>query len=76
MHPPLALLSCILLSLSWHAAVGAAMGSARLAELRNLTVDVFQHGFNNYMQHAFPEDEVRYHVFPFPPFPPVYLRLS
>lgn len=35
------------------------MGSARLAELRNHTVEVFQHGFNNYMQHAFPEDEVR-----------------
>ncbi|KAL2756740.1 glycoside hydrolase family 47 protein [Sodiomyces alcalophilus JCM 7366] len=35
------------------------MGPARLAELRNQTVEVFRHGFDNYMQHAFPEDELR-----------------
>ncbi|KAM0329360.1 hypothetical protein ACHAQA_004666 [Verticillium albo-atrum] len=54
----LLLLSCLLLSLSWPTSV-ASMGTARLAELRKSTVEVFQHGFNNYMQHAFPEDELR-----------------
>lgn len=36
-----------------------AMRSDRLAELRQETVDMFYHGWNNYMDHAFPEDEVR-----------------
>ncbi|KAF3358958.1 hypothetical protein VdG1_02520 [Verticillium dahliae VDG1] len=54
----LALLSCLLLSLTWPARV-KSMGAGRLAELRKSTVEVFQHGFNNYMQHAFPEDELR-----------------
>ncbi|CRK31457.1 hypothetical protein BN1708_005459, partial [Verticillium longisporum] len=58
MPSTLALLSCLLLSLTWPARV-KSMGAARLAELRKSTVEVFQHGFNNYMQHAFPEDELR-----------------
>lgn len=28
------------------------------ARLRQETVDMFYHGWNNYMKHAFPEDEV------------------
>lgn len=36
-----------------------AMRADRLAELRQETVDMFYHGWNNYMEHAFPEDEVR-----------------
>ncbi|KAM0283896.1 hypothetical protein ACHAQH_002278 [Verticillium albo-atrum] len=51
-------LSYLLLFLSWPTIV-ASMGGARLAELRKSAVEVFQHGFNNYMQHAFPEDELR-----------------
>lgn len=30
-----------------------------LAQLRQETVDMFYHGYDNYMKHAFPEDEVR-----------------
>jgi len=36
-----------------------AMTPARIAELRRETVDMFYHGFDNYMNVAFPEDEVR-----------------
>lgn len=36
-----------------------AMRADRLARLRQDTVDMFYHGWNNYMEHAFPEDEVR-----------------
>lgn len=35
-----------------------AMRADYLAQLRHDTVDMFYHGFSNYMQHAFPEDEV------------------
>jgi hypothetical protein len=31
----------------------------RLAALRKETVGMFYHGYDNYMEHAFPEDEVR-----------------
>lgn len=34
------------------------MRSGRVAELRKATVDMFYHGFDNYMNIAFPEDEV------------------
>jgi hypothetical protein len=40
----------------WPAA--AAMGPDRIRELRRETVDMFYHGFDNYMKVAFPEDEV------------------
>lgn len=35
-----------------------AMRADYLAQLRQETVQVFTHGFSNYMKHAFPEDEV------------------
>ena len=35
-----------------------AMSPARVAELRHETVAMFYHGFDNYMNVAFPEDEV------------------
>lgn len=35
-----------------------AMRPSRIAELRQDTVDMFYHGFDNYMKIAFPEDEV------------------
>ncbi|KAL2063740.1 hypothetical protein VTL71DRAFT_5545 [Oculimacula yallundae] len=35
------------------------MSPARIAELRQETVDMFYHGFDNYMDIAFPEDELR-----------------
>ncbi len=35
-----------------------AMPPDRVARLRRETVDMFYHGFDNYMQIAFPEDEV------------------
>ncbi|KAI6783348.1 ER degradation-enhancing alpha-mannosidase-like protein-like protein [Emericellopsis cladophorae] len=37
----------------------SAMRADRLAELRQATVDVFYHGWRNYMDKAFPEDELR-----------------
>ncbi|KAK4441954.1 ER degradation-enhancing alpha-mannosidase-like protein 1 [Podospora aff. communis PSN243] len=37
----------------------AAMRPARVAELRRETVDLFYHGYDNYMRVAFPEDELR-----------------
>ncbi|KAK8064936.1 hypothetical protein PG994_007574 [Apiospora phragmitis] len=35
-----------------------AMRPDRVAQLRDETVDMFYHGFDNYMHIAFPEDEV------------------
>ncbi|KAF4125042.1 Glycosyl hydrolase family 47 [Geosmithia morbida] len=35
------------------------MRPSRMAELRRGTVDMFYHGWNNYMEHGFPEDELR-----------------
>ncbi|KAI1099952.1 glycoside hydrolase family 47 protein [Jackrogersella minutella] len=40
-------------------AIAEAMRPSRIAELRQDTVDMFYHGFNNYMNIAFPEDELR-----------------
>ncbi|KAK4039326.1 glycosyl hydrolase family 47-domain-containing protein [Parachaetomium inaequale] len=54
------LLGCMLLAIClghWPAA--AAMRPDRLRELRQETVDMFYHGFDNYMKIAFPEDELR-----------------
>ncbi|KAM6537575.1 hypothetical protein FALCPG4_003489 [Fusarium falciforme] len=36
-----------------------AMRQDHLARLRRETVDMFYHGFSNYMEHGFPEDELR-----------------
>lgn len=36
-----------------------AMTPAHIAQLRKETVEMFYHGFDNYMDVAFPEDEVR-----------------
>ncbi|KAI4595773.1 alpha mannosidase-like protein [Pestalotiopsis sp. 9143b] len=49
---------CLLLLLPlWIGAVGA-MRPDQVARLRQETVDMFYHGFNNYMGIAFPEDEL------------------
>jgi hypothetical protein len=40
-------------------AAASAMTQARIAELRQETVAMFYHGFDNYMRIAFPEDEVK-----------------
>lgn len=50
-----ALLALLLLG-CWPAA--AAMSPGHVRELRQETVDMFYHGFDNYMNIAFPEDEV------------------
>lgn len=49
----------LFLLLSWLAPV-LAMRPGRVAELRQETVAMFYHGFDNYMRIAFPEDEVRF----------------
>ena len=36
-----------------------AMRADYMARLRQDTVDMFYHGYANYMKHSFPEDEVR-----------------
>lgn len=40
------------------AVVVKGMSPERMEELRLETVDMFYHGYNNYMDVAFPEDEV------------------
>jgi hypothetical protein len=43
-----------------------AMRADHLGKLRQDTVDMFYHGYDNYMKHAFPEDEVDtllYHLY-------------
>lgn len=47
----------LLLALCTVRGVGA-MTEERIAELRKETVEMFYHGYNNYMDVAFPEDEV------------------
>lgn len=49
-----------LLLLSWVSSV-LAMRPSRIEVMRQETIDMFYHGFDNYMQVAFPEDEVRDH---------------
>jgi hypothetical protein len=39
-------------------AVASAMSPAQIGEMRRQTVAMFYHGFDNYMNVAFPEDEV------------------
>jgi hypothetical protein len=51
-------LALLLLFLSWPANV-LAMRPDRVVRLRQETVDMFYHGYDNYMRVAFPEDEVR-----------------
>ncbi|OAA62740.1 er glycosyl hydrolase [Niveomyces insectorum RCEF 264] len=48
----------LLLAASW-LAPAEAMRPDRVAELRRETVKMFYHGFDNYMNIAFPEDELR-----------------
>lgn len=55
MIPPVVL--WLLLVTPW---ASMAMRDDYLRQLRRDTVDMFYHGFNNYMQYAFPEDEVCY----------------
>jgi len=55
---PFSLLFLLLLLLASQAHVAAAMRPARIAQLRQEAVDMFYHGFDNYMSVAFPEDEV------------------
>jgi hypothetical protein len=63
-------LGCLLLLICccclghWPAA--AAMRPDRVRELRRETVDMFYHGFDNYMNIAFPEDEVWFYLLPTP----------
>lgn len=52
------LLLPLLLFLSW-AGVSEGMRPAQIAGLRQETVELFYHGFDNYMEIAFPEDELR-----------------
>lgn len=39
--------------------LSAAMAPGHVKGLRDDTVRMFLHGFRNYMEHGFPEDEVR-----------------
>lgn len=54
-RPPILLLA--LSCLAWLNLV-VAMRPDRIAQLRQETVEMFYHGYDNYMNLAFPEDEV------------------
>lgn len=56
-RPHSRLILLFVLLLSWLGLV-ESMRPGRIAELRRDTVDMFYHGFDNYMNIAFPEDEV------------------
>ncbi|KAF4967095.1 hypothetical protein FZEAL_10577 [Fusarium zealandicum] len=56
MLPVTVLLLIVCTVLPWKS---QAMRQDRLVRLRQETVDMFNHGFSNYMEHAFPEDELR-----------------
>lgn len=58
--PSLFVLLLTVILLPWLGVGGSveAMRPGRIAELRRDTVDMFYHGFDNYMSIAFPEDEV------------------
>lgn len=57
-HNPSLLLVALLL-LAWLNQAALAMRPDRMAQLRQEAVEMFYHGYDNYMQLAFPEDEVR-----------------
>ncbi|KAI1324764.1 glycoside hydrolase family 47 protein [Xylariaceae sp. FL0255] len=52
-------LFCVVAMLPWLLVTANAMSPSRIAELRRETVDMFYHGYDNYMDIAFPEDELR-----------------
>lgn len=54
------LLLVALYFLSWLQHFVVAMRADRIADLRQQTVDMFYHGYDSYMDLAFPEDEVRW----------------
>jgi hypothetical protein len=54
------ILSALLLLLSSWSPTVWAMRPERIVQLRQETVEMFYHGFDNYMTIAFPEDEVCY----------------
>lgn len=51
-------LKMLLLTVVWLVTLAGAMTPGRIAELRLETIEMFYHGFDNYMDVAFPEDEV------------------
>ncbi|KAF2201001.1 seven-hairpin glycosidase [Delitschia confertaspora ATCC 74209] len=48
----------ILLLAQW-TTLGYGMSDEAISALRQETIDIFYHGYDNYMKHAFPEDELR-----------------
>lgn len=50
---------CHLITLAASVRRNVAPGAPHIATLREETEDLFYHGFDNYMKHAFPEDELR-----------------
>ncbi|KAJ4401634.1 hypothetical protein N0V91_007806 [Didymella pomorum] len=50
---------CLLLCTLWLVACVHGMADETIADLRQETRDIFYHGFDSYMTHAFPEDELR-----------------
>ncbi|KAF1916578.1 glycoside hydrolase [Ampelomyces quisqualis] len=49
----------LLLSICCWATAARGMTDEAIAHLRQETRDIFYHGYDNYMEHAFPEDELR-----------------
>lgn len=57
-NPSLLLVALLCLLCLNQAVVVGAMRPDRITQLRQQTVDMFYHGYDNYMKVAFPEDEV------------------
>ncbi|KAH9860900.1 hypothetical protein IAQ61_010635 [Plenodomus lingam] len=55
----LRLTACLVLCMCLWATPGRGMTDETIAALRQETRDIFYHGYDNYMKHAFPEDELR-----------------
>lgn len=52
-------LKCLVATLWLYPLLADCMRVAEVAALRQQTRDLFYHGYTNYMQHAFPEDELK-----------------
>lgn len=57
--PPFQMIWLCILLLIFCATLGKCMTSEAIQHLRQETRDIFYHGYDNYMRHAFPEDELR-----------------
>lgn len=58
-RPPFQMIWLCILLLTFCTTLGECMTGGAIQHLRQETRDIFYHGYDNYMRHAFPEDELR-----------------